>query len=84
MGLRPGALGPGSPALGISLKISDGDQGGRAIGTAALAVLVQLGALSKEEIAQLAAFDRRPLYNWRKLEIGEVRAAFTLERDKHD
>lgn len=81
MGLRPGALGPGSPALGIALKISDGDQGGRAVGTAALAVLVQLGALSEEEIIQLAAFDRRPLYNWRKLEIGEVRAAFTLERD---
>jgi len=81
MALRPGALAPGSPALGISLKISDGDQGGRAVGTAALAVLRQLGALSEEETSQLSAFDRRPLYNWRKLEIGEVRAAFTLERD---
>ncbi len=81
MALRPGALGPASPALGIALKVSDGDQGGRAVGTAALSVLVQLGALNAEEIVQLAAFDRRPLYNWRKLEIGEVRAAFSLERD---
>jgi L-asparaginase II len=81
MGLCPGVLGPGSPALGIALKISDGDAGGRACNTAGLAVLRQLNVLSSEELAQLAAFDRRPLYNWRELEIGEIRPAFQLIQD---
>ncbi len=80
MGVAPGALGPGSPALGIALKISDGDQGGRAVGTAALAVLVQLGVLDESERAALGCFDRRPLFNWRRLEIGEVRACFDIHK----
>ncbi len=78
IGIAPGALGPGSPALGVALKISDGDASGRAVGMAALAVLVQLGILSDSERKALERFDRRPLHNWRKLEIGEVRACFSL------
>lgn len=78
MGVAPGALGPGSPAFGIAIKIADGDASGRAVGTAALAVLVLLGILSDAERKALSRFDRRPLYNWRKLEIGEIRACFSL------
>lgn len=78
--LLPGALGPGSPALGIALKISDGDSGDRAKVTAVLEVLRQLGALDEAQIEQLAAYDIRPLYNWRHVEVGEIRPAFVLEK----
>jgi L-asparaginase II len=78
MGILPGALGPGSPALGIALKIADGDLGGRAAGSAAMAALVQLGVLDEQARLALAQFDRRPLRNWRGIEIGEVRPAFQL------
>jgi L-asparaginase II len=78
--LLPGALGPGSPALGIALKVSDGDGGDRAKVTAVTEVLRQLGALSEAQIEKLAAFDTRPLYNWRQIEVGEVRPAFVLEK----
>ena len=78
MGILPGALGPGSPALGIALKIADGDVGGRAVATAAMAVLIQLGVLDEQARASLAQFDRRALRNWRGIEIGEIRAAFHL------
>ena len=39
IGLAPGALGPGSPALGITYKLIDGDQGGRARPLVGLTVL---------------------------------------------
>lgn len=81
MGIMPGALGPGSPALGMTMKISDGDLSGRAIGTAALEVLRQLGAVSDEVLDLLKSkFGIRPVYNWRKIEVGEIRPAFMLER----
>ena len=82
IGLLPGALGPGSPALGIALKISDGDLKGRARPAVVLEVLNQLGVLSPEELAALAEFGPRlPIYNWRKLAVGEARPCFRLERD---
>jgi L-asparaginase II len=80
MGIVPGVLGPGSPALGVAIKVSDGDHAGRAISTAALAVLVQLGVLTTEERAQLSRFDRRPIYNWREIEVGEIRPAFHINK----
>jgi L-asparaginase II len=81
IGLMPGALGPGSPALGITLKISDGDNGGRAVGTTTLEVLRQLGALSGDIYEQLKShYGIRPVYNWRKIEVGEICPAFTLQR----
>ena len=79
MALRPGALFPGSPGIGITLKIADGDSAGRAVGSAAFAALDQLGALSEAERETLAGFDRRVLRNWRELEIGELRPAFHLD-----
>jgi L-asparaginase II len=78
MAVRPGALHPGSPGIGIVLKIADGDSAGRAVSTAALSALVQLGLLTDSERAALAMFDRRTLRNWRELEIGEVRPVFSL------
>lgn len=85
LALAPGALGPGSPALGVALKIADG--GGRAVPLAASAVLRQLGALTAEAEAALAAagsLPPQPLRNWRGLAVGEARASFRLERAKSD
>jgi L-asparaginase II len=79
IGLAAGALGPDSPAMGITYKIMDGDPTGRARPVVALAVLRQLGALNEQKLADLAAYDSRPLYNWRHLEVGVIRPTFTLE-----
>lgn len=80
LGLLPGALGPGSPAMGIALKISDGDPNSRARPLAALEVLRQLGALNEADLQGLAVFGPQKLTNLRQLQVGERRAAFNLER----
>lgn len=81
IGLMPGALGPDSPALGITLKISDGDQGSRARSIVTLDVLRQLGALNESQLEELSAFGPKTLTNWRKVPVGVSRAAFQLNRD---
>jgi L-asparaginase II len=78
IGIMPGALGPGSPALGIAFKISDGDAGGRARPCVAIEVLRQLGAISQREVDALATFGPQRLYNYRKLQVGEMRPSFEL------
>jgi len=91
LAVLPGAFGKDSPALGICLKISDGDQAeigtkaypmqvahaasGRARTLASIEILRRLGALDAAQLIQLAAYAPRPLYNWRHLEIGEIRPA---------
>lgn len=79
IGILPGALGPGSGALGIAIKISDGDGYGRARGAVSLEILRQLGVFSAEELQKLDAFGpSRPIRNWRKLLVGEMRPTFDL------
>lgn len=79
MAVLPGACGTGSPAYGITIKVSDGDQfEERARATIAIEVLRQLGALPQAALPQLSAFDRRPQYNWRHIEVGEIRPVFKL------
>jgi L-asparaginase II len=79
IGLLPGAIGPNSPALGIALKISDGDLKNRARPAVALEVLRQLGALTPNEMGVLAEFGPAfPIYNWRKLTVGQARPSFEL------
>ena len=80
IGLLPGALGAGSPALGITYKIVDGDAAGRARPLVGVEILRQLGALDEEQMQALASFYTRPLYNWREIEIGEIRPAFELKK----
>lgn len=82
IGLLPGALGNRSPALGIVLKISDGDARGKVRAAVTLEILRQLGALSQYELQTLAEFGPiLPLYNWRKISIGEAQPCFQLERN---
>jgi L-asparaginase II len=81
IGLLPGALRPGSPALGVAIKIADGDSKSRARPAVTLEVLRQLGALSQPELDRLAEFGpTSPVENWRKIEVGQARPCFQLER----
>jgi L-asparaginase len=75
----PGACGPDSPAYGICIKISDGDSQNRARTTVAVELLRQLGALSTAQIDQLDAYTKRPQYNWRHFEVGEIRPCFKID-----
>jgi len=68
----------GKPGLGIAIKISDGDADSRARDLVGLEILHQLGLVSNDDLSRLSDFYTRKLYNWRKLEIGEIRPGFTL------
>lgn len=78
--LLPDAIHPGSPALGIAFKISDGDTSGRARPVAGLEILRHLGALDNEQLNQLSEFYTRTITNQRNLEIGELHPCFILEK----
>jgi L-asparaginase II len=79
VGLLPGALGPASPGIGITLKISDGDPDDRARQATALALLRHLGALDAAQLEALSKFGpETDLRNFRKLHVGEARPAFHL------
>lgn len=80
IGIAPGAIRPGSPALGVAIKISDGDQTGRAGDSVAVEVLRQLGALDDADLAGLAHHRPGPVKNWRGIVAGEQRTAFELDR----
>jgi L-asparaginase II len=79
--LLPGALGPGSPALGLAIKISDGDLTDRARPIVAIEALRQLKALNPEQVSRLAAFGPQTLTNWRKVPVGESRAVISFKLD---
>jgi L-asparaginase II len=79
IGIPPGALGPRSPAMGMTLKIADGDQGGRASSVVTLEALMALGAIREDERDALAQFDARTINNHRGVVVGEIGAGFQLE-----
>jgi L-asparaginase II len=80
IGLLPGAIGPESPALGIAIKISDGDIKNRARAAVSLELLRKLGALTTSELEALSDFGPiQPVKNWRKLLVGEGRPCFSLK-----
>jgi L-asparaginase II len=89
LGLLPGACGKGRNALGIAIKIMDGDTGGsfrpgadtiegRARPIVALEVLRQLGAVNPGQLQNMAAFYSRPQTNWRGIEVGRFDPLFEL------
>jgi L-asparaginase II len=95
--LLPDACGKGSPAFGVTIKVSDGDLasrdwqtqaseiirdgGGRARSSITVELLRQLGALDEKQLDDLHAFTARPQFNWRHIEVGQIRPAFTLKKD---
>ena len=76
MAIAPGVLCPNSPGIGMAFKLSDGDPAGRARPVVVMALLEKLGLIDAAAVQKLAQFDRRKLYNFRKIEIGEIRACF--------
>lgn len=80
LGLRPGVLAAGSPAIGIALKIADGDARAWVCQAVTMEALRQLGAISAQDLAALAAFGpRRAITNWRGSQVGQAEPAFNLE-----
>jgi L-asparaginase II len=78
IGILPGAFAENSPALGIVFKIADGDSLNRARPLVGIEILKQLGVLDEEQIQSLAGFYTRPIQNWRKLDVGQLKPIFTL------
>jgi L-asparaginase II len=76
--LKPGVLGPGSPAMGLAMKSADGNK--RAIPPVILAVLEELGALDADVMAELAEFAAQPMINHSGIRVGEGRTCFRLEQ----
>ncbi len=92
MGIMAGTQAAELPGIGIALKVSDGDISlRRANGDSytrvrpavALEILRQMGFISKKELALLAdEFGPiKPVTNWRKMIVGEIHPAFTLQRE---
>ena len=86
IGVVAGALGAESPGIGIAIKISDGDANSRVRPAVSLEVLRQMGFIGEKELESLAADfgPVKPLYNWRKLLVGESRSNFILQRTESE
>jgi L-asparaginase II len=72
IGILPGKVMGIDSSLGITLKISDGDPNLRASSLVAMAVLKALNVLDDTQVGALKAYDRRPVFNWRGKEVGEI------------
>jgi L-asparaginase II len=87
-GLLPGTLGPNSPGVGISLKVSDGDASRMSLDLAhnnrvrpavMLEVFRQLGALSSKQEQALATFGpEKSIKNHRGIVTGRSRPVFEI------
>lgn len=71
-------IGLRSAGLGIALKIADGNM--RALYTAAVAVLQQLGLVTDPANSPLAPWLRPQLHNYKGLRTGEVRPVVNLQK----
>ncbi|BCY17535.1 MAG: asparaginase [Chloroflexi bacterium] len=69
----------GKPGMGIALKMADGDVTERSRSLVGLEILRQIGAISNDDLAKLGQYYTRKIYNWRHIEVGEMRPCFTLE-----
>ena len=79
IGIPAGELGPNSQALGIAIKISDGDTRRRAKEAVVIETLRQLNALTEDELTALKEFGpTQTIRNWRKLVVGQETPCFTL------
>jgi L-asparaginase II len=82
VGIPPGALGEGSPPLGLAIKVHDGDHKDHKAGAiTAIELVDRLGGFRRTERESLKRFDTRELINLSGIIVGEVRAnpAFKLE-----
>lgn len=90
IGIMAGALGAGSPGVGIAIKIADGDISirkangdsyNRAHPAVALETLRQMDYIGQKELEALAVDfgPTKPVLNLRRLVIGVARPVFTLQ-----
>lgn len=79
LGVMPDAIEPGSPGLGIAIKIADGDIDDRVRPLVSIEILRQLGAITSAEAVALQKFDRRRIFNAAKLDVGEFRTTFSIK-----
>lgn len=79
VGIPPGAIRPGSPGMGLALKVADGDKGSRARPAFTVEILRQLGALSEEEAGRALPQEKRIIKNWRGFHAGELVPDFRME-----
>ncbi len=80
VGLLPDALGPGKPAVGVAVKIEDGDGSRRAGPVATCEALRQIGFLGEAEMAALEPHASPSVLDMPRGEVvGAVRPVFTLE-----
>jgi len=78
IGILPDARYQGSPGVGITFKITDGDAAGRARGVVSVEVLKMLGIFDEAAIEQVADYGARSIYNVRNFEVGQIKPCFTL------
>jgi len=78
VGVMPGVLPNFPDGLGITIKISDGDSDSRARNVITLEILRLLG-LEVPPIEGLQPFWDWKVYNWRKMEVGQLRPCFQLQ-----
>jgi L-asparaginase II len=77
--VKPDILKPGSPGLGIAIKIADGDAQGRARAFVSLLLLKALGVLSDQDLEALAFKEKALVKNWRGLEVGKLQPVFLID-----
>jgi L-asparaginase II len=91
LGVMAGAMGAGSPGVGIALKISDGDLAirkangetcNRVRPAVALEILRQMGYINAKDLELLEPdfAPLKPVTNGRKLVVGELHPVFSLHR----
>ena len=77
MGIFPGTLSPTSPAIGIALKIADGDPKDRVRPAVAIRILQELGVLSSKDLETLSLYGPElSIKNWRQLDVGSAYPVF--------
>jgi len=79
VGIKPDALYAGSPALGIAVKIADGDTGHRATAAVVVELLRQIGVLTDLEALKIFPEEKRKIRNSRGLTVGELIPVFKLQ-----
>jgi L-asparaginase II len=75
-----GIVAENGPALGVAIKIGDGD-GRRGSQPVVIEALRQLGVLDDAALAKLESYHTWPITNHRGWEVGEVRTNFKLLRN---
>ncbi len=81
IGVRPDSTESSAKGIGIVLKISDGDPTASVRAAVTLEILRQLELLGQSELDELSEFGPvTPIFNWRKIKVGESRPVFSLKK----